>query len=415
MSRKSRAMWLALYLPAIQGFAAPTPEEVENAKQVQVLAEARKATAQAEEAEARAKLGTLDLSKLPHPTAEVKTLDVEATLLAYGAVQAVARDIAKTVSKQVKQRTVFIYTEREFTLLEQYRSFTSNMTALSTEIMNVRVPTLRSKNPTCAATRGGDKEAGGGVSSLGPLGSLDVVAQVLSLFKANKELAGANVSVDSFALSAAVAAELQAEGAKAIYPPLLLSSIALQPRVPRSAAETELDNLTKGLTRAEAVLAEVSGKRAVVEQQKRANKKPSTECTDAYATDEQSLLLLAARVQTLKDRAAKYIAAAVTPDDKTGATLMQSLISADIIREKALGGLVLQLKPIAAGGTTLTKTTFFSSSFRFSGGAVVGFMLVEGDGELVKSGVVSKYGGLANPNQLSATLDELSGKSTSKR
>lgn len=408
MSLKTRLLPLTLLLSAVHCMAAPTPEQVEEAKRIQTVAEARKATAEANAAEARAQLGSLDVSKLTPPAAEAKTLNVEANLLAYGAVRAIADTIAEEIQAKVPGKEVVIYTEREFTYLEHSRSFSSNLLALDTDMKGVTAPVLRSDNVACAPARAPDKEAGGNVlSGLGPLSSVDAITQVLSLFKVNKHLAGTEVAVDTFALSAAVADALQQREIKTYYPPLLVSSAALTMPSARSSVEDALDKVNKGVLDLDDVLAKVAESQTLLAMRKTANKKPSFDCAKGYAGDEITLAATAARAKLLKDRAAKYIAAALTPDEKTGVTLMQSLISADTIRNKAPKAMLLQLKSISAGGTTLTKTNFFSASFRFSGGAVVAYMLADSDGALVMSGLATKYGGFANADDLSAALIKL--------
>lgn len=407
MSLKARTLSLALLWPAIHCMAAPTAEQVEEAKRILAVAEARKATAEADAAEARAQLGSLDSSKLAPPTAEAKTLNVEANLLAYGAVRALADTIAGEIQAKVGSKRVVIYTDREFTLLEHYKSFNSNLRALQADIMRVTAPALRSDNVACAPARALDEEAGGGLSGLGPLGSADAVAQMLSLFKVNKQLVGTEVTVDAFALSAAVAEALQQKQIAAYYPPLVVSSAALTGPSAQSSVEKALEQVNQGSLYLDTVLAKVAEGKTTVAMRKAANKKPSVGCANAYTGDEAALAAVAARAQMLKDRAAKYVAVAVTPDEKTGITLMHSLVAAETIRDKASNAMLLQLKPISAGGTTLTKTNFFSASFRFSGGAVVAYMLADSDGNLVKSGLATKYGGFANAKDLSAALVEL--------
>ena len=400
---------LVLLLPAVPGLAAPTQDEVDAAKRTQAVAEAEKAIAEASKAkaeaeagEARAKLGTLELSKLSPPTAEAKTLNVEANLLAYASVQALAKQIAGAVQPRLGDKAVVIFTEKELKALDQVQSFSSNLAALDTDIVSLAIPRLAADNLKCAAS---DDEAGGG---LGVLGSLDVVAQVLSLFKVNKKLEGTDVTVDGFALSAAVLAQLKQKGAsKAIYPPLFFSGAVLGTAAAKSQVEQHLDSVSLHSPKIDQVLTEVARRREALKARVKADKKPTADCRAAYAAAAVTLDSVETRAKILKGRIEKYVAAATTPDEKTGETLLQALVAAEALRKSATGGFVLQLKPIAAGGATLTKTTFFTSSFRFSGGAVAAYMLVSGaDGTVVDANIVGEYGGYVAPDDLSKVLEQ---------
>ena len=65
---------------------------------------------------------------------------------------------------------------------------------------------------------------------------------------------------------------------------------------------------------------------------------------------------------------------------------------------------MLQLRPVAAGGTTLTKTGLFSTNFYASGSAVVAYMLTNDQGKVITSGVVGQYGGNVKLDDLRQTV-----------
>lgn len=391
-------------------FCAPTQEEIDAEKRTQAMAEAvkgtaeaNKATVEAENSAARAKLGTIDLSKMSPTKAEAKALSVEGDLLAYAAVQNLAGAIAASVAKHSKDKLVVIYSESELKALQHVNAFSSNVASLSRDLANLSIPPSDMDNPQCAARA--NSEAGGG--SLGVLGSLDVAAEVLSLFKMNKTLEGKEVSIDTFALSAAVVSELKNLGTNTIYPPLFFTgSVFGSPG--SSQVEKDIDNLLRLAPRTDVLLADIARRKVEITERSKSRKKSTDTCKFALVAASAALDLLGKRAQLLKDRAAKYVTAAMAVDEKTGDTLLQSLVVAEAFRKVAAKSLILQLKPIAGGGSTLTKTSFFTSSFRFSGGAIAAYMLVDGtDGTVVASGLVGDYGG-------HATLDELKGVLTKK-
>jgi hypothetical protein len=71
------------------------------------------------------------------------------------------------------------------------------------------------------------------------------------------------------------------------------------------------------------------------------------------------------------------------------------------------GAAVLQIKSIGAGGTTYTKTNIFTTQFRFSGGAIVSYLLVDGiGGNVLASDVLSQYGGFIKADELEENLNK---------
>lgn len=110
--RKSRATLsvtaMVACLIASNALADTTQDAIDEAKRVQQLEEARKATAQArqaiaeaEAAEAKAKLGSFDISKLTKPSGEAKGLNIEGTILAYRGLDRIASAIAVSIIPKV--------------------------------------------------------------------------------------------------------------------------------------------------------------------------------------------------------------------------------------------------------------------------------------------------------------------------
>ncbi|MGJ9420137.1 hypothetical protein ACHAC9_20640 [Massilia sp. CMS3.1] len=418
MLKATRTLYFfALLAFSVQCLAAPTQEEVDAATRTKAVAEAsqatadatkatadalkataesRKAVAEFEVAEARAKLGTLDLSKLSAVTAEAKTLNIEGNLLAYASVQTLAKQIAASIAPHTKSKVVVLFTENELKFIEQVQPVSSNLQALDMDIDNLIIPRLEIDNPKCAAD-----EAGGGP---GLLGSIDVASQVLSVFKTNTKSEGVDVTTDSFALSAAVAAELKQAKVRVVYPPLFSPGLALG-AYSKSNVEQALDNIAMKAGQIDRILANIDKQKDQVKKRKEAMKKPTPQCKSAFDKAEKTLEQTEGKANALKSRVEKYLTLANSFDEKTGKTMLQSLVAAEALRKAAADGYLLQIKPISAGGTTTIKTSFFRSSTRFSGGAIVAYMLISGtDGAILDSGVVGAYGGYVKAGELSSGI-----------
>jgi hypothetical protein len=380
------------------GALGATAEEVEEAKREQALAEARQATAEADAAVAKAKLGSIDVSKLPKVTGEASKLNVEGNILAYDAVDRIAALIAEDVAGAVGSSTVVIYSEKEINAVLQSRAFRKNLDMLNGEMGKFFVPPLASDNADCKAPAVG----GGG---LGPLGSIDAALQVLTLFKVDKKYEGMDVTVDSFALATAVLAKLKARGGgKAIYPGTYTVGAfadASGDVFAKSAIVAGIDRLGDNQARIDLALSDIARRKESIKTRSADPKTVPKDCVAAFADSQVILDNLEARAKAMKARGEKFTTAATTVDEKTGASLLQMLAMSEAMARDHAGAFVLQLKPIAAGGTTLTKTSLFATSFRFSGGAIVSYLLVSGvDGTVVRSGTVPEYGGYVKPEHL---------------
>ena len=77
---------------------AQSADDVAAAQRQVAMAQARRDIAHANAEEAKAKLGTFDTSGLPKGTGEATSLNVEAKILAYQSVNAVATKIAAKVA-----------------------------------------------------------------------------------------------------------------------------------------------------------------------------------------------------------------------------------------------------------------------------------------------------------------------------
>jgi len=128
----------------------------------------------------------------------------------------------------------------------------------------------------------------------------------------------------------------------------------------------------------------------------------STSCKDLFNADLKTLGKYEAAAKALKTTVDQELTALMKVDDKTGTTALQALVAAEnLATHFKVTPYVLQLKAVAAGGATMTKTNLFTTHFYFSGGAVVSYLLVNGDsGDVVLAGTLPAYGGFIKADQL---------------
>jgi hypothetical protein len=265
-------------------------------------------------------------------------------------------------------------------------------------MVKFKVPTLSKEDTQCTqATDGG---AGPGL-----LGSLDVALQIAQIFKVDKSFEGSDITLDEFALSAQVANRLRANGVtQVVYGPLYVAGTL--GNAGATDIETALDGLGDAQVNLDIRLAEIDRQVGVLQARQDAAKGKLTEAC-------QKALDLAMRIdaglqtygKSLKDRAGKFEVAATTVDEKTGTTLLQSLVTADRMSSKLKNARILRLKPVSGGGTVYIRTTFFSTHVGVGGGAVVSFLLLDGGtGEVLAGDTVADYGGFAEPQDLAGIL-----------
>lgn len=112
------------------------------------------------------------------------------------------------------------------------------------------------------------------------------------------------------------------------------------------------------------------------------------------------------RVSVFKDALAQVNAALTKTSDQSGMALIQSLVLAERLATNMKGAFLLQVKPIAAGGTTHASTTIFGTSFSFSGGAIVSYVLYKPDGLVATAGTVPVFAGLVKEKKLNDALQK---------
>lgn len=420
--------WLGI---AASAHAATTQADIDEATLAktfwaarQAEAESRQKVAEAEAATAKARLGTLDLSKFKQADVEAKTLNVEGKILSYQAMDRIATVIARDVATHAKAAApspgvaagapsaIVIVNDKVLNSVQQARSFKAAAMQLTQAIGEVVVPTLAADNPQCNQPQ----EGGGGP---GVLGGIDVALQIAQIFKLDRSLEGSDVTIDDFALASSVLAKLKdAQTGRVIlassYLPYGLQ--ASTPAATPGSLSKQLNDLTDGQVKLEQRLAEINRRRDKLTARESdtvvklpdACKKPFDDARRTYTSVET-------QAKSLKDRADKLLAAATAIDTTSGAPILQSMLQAEALATTYSGAYLLQLKPIAGGGTTYTKKNLLWSSVGIGGGAVVAYLLTGGaDGAAVTSGTVSEYGGFVKPEDLGAFIEAERGASQRK-
>jgi hypothetical protein len=386
--------------------AATTQDEVDEAKRAQDLAEARKAVAEAQAAEAKAKVGTLDTSKLSGPVGEAKTLNVEGSILAYTAVDRIAASIAQAVAPFAASgsgpRPIALLGDKDINALRQAGAFRQGVTQLNEAMSKFRAPGLAADDAQCA------EPTTGGAAPL-VLAGLDVALQVAQLFKVDRKLEGADVTLDDFALAAAVLARLQALPGppKVVYGPTFTAGFFGGPDpVQASAIAKAVGEIGENQNKVDIQLAEIARRREKLKAREDDTKsKLPAACATAFDSARRTYTALETTGRNLKERADRFLAAAAVVDERTGVTVLQELVTAESLQKGLQNAYVLKLKPVSGGGTTYVRTSLFSTRIGVGGGAVVAWMLMDGgDGRVVASGTTAQYGGFVEPQDLGALL-----------
>lgn len=395
---------MSFSLACAPAFSAASADEVDAAKRDKDLAEARRDKDKADAEAAKARLGSIDAARFGKPEAEATDTKFEGKILAYNAVRRIAVRIANDVAPVARGRTVVIYSEKELNAILQQRAFATNLKTLNQQMSSYFLPDLPSDRDDCVEPTA---KGGGG---LGPLGSIDVALQVLQLFRTDKKLQGAEFSPDEFAVAMTVLPHLRLGGvAQVVYPSTYLAGAFSDDAgdiFAKSQTVVQLNALGDNMVTIDEWLAKIAERKGKIAKRSEDKKKMPKACATVFPQDLATLDFHEARIKGMKARGDKFIAAATTVDEKSGASLLQLLASAEKMALDHRGAYVLQLKSVAAGGNTYTKSNVFTTDFRFSGGAIVSYMLVDGqNGTVVVSGTVPEYGGYVKAEELQQYLD----------
>ncbi|MEJ8827209.1 hypothetical protein WKW80_35385 [Variovorax humicola] len=403
-----------LALASLQVHAEISKEELEALQRERDAAVAKKEITEAEAAQAKARIGTIS-TELPKGTGEASGLVVEPKILAYNAVDVLAVHVVAEVEKALRtprtrqvrnadgtlgnpvllRQAVVMFSDKDLYAINQARALRMVMTTLSQEVAVFKIPQLASDNPGCAAV------AAAGAAGLPVLGAIDVGLQLVSLFKTDKKLQGADVTVDDVAFANAVMGQLLAKKIDAARPEsFIASAIAAEgfDAIAASPTLATMQTLADKSSNLDIQLTRISDKRDEIKA--KATAKPTPQCANAHRRDLIILDNLEIKGKALKVRADKVMTAASTVNE-VGASLIQTMALADAFATRFSDAYVLQAKSIAAGGTINTKKNIFTTSFYASGGAIATYQLLDGSSGLpVAAGNVSFYGGNVNLNDL---------------
>lgn len=387
------------------GALAVTQEQLEQAQRERDLAKALQEKAEAEAAAAKARLGSLDTSALPKGSGEASGLSIEGRVMAYRAAGRIADDILAAVAN-LPQRPVVLYSQAELNAVMRYRALVRQTQLLQQAVTHVTVdpahpqlPQLSSESGPCAKPIRGATIVPSGVK-LGPLDQVGVALQLLSLFKSDRKLTGADVSLDDLGLAALVMERLVHAGVRVAYPPSYLPMLfsasadpfAQSPLLQSVQAvfenQTALDQLRRLVTR----------KRDELSHREEG---ASPDCKALMEADLGTLATLEANATAVGTAIGQLQATLLKVDESSGAAGLQSVFVAESLARTFAGAYVLQLKALSAGGATQARTNLFGTRFSFSGGAIVSYLILDGEsGQVLDAGTRTRYAGFLDEGQL---------------
>ena len=409
--RYERGLRLAALACALFSCHASRADDLSDAQHQRDLAQAKRDTAQAQADEAKAKLGSFDTSGLPKGSGEASSLNIEAKILAYQAVDRIADKIADAVAVK-KPSSVVIYSDNELDAVLQFQAFHQQATLLDANakataggsITAPKLPPLTS-DTSCTAANPAPAialdagEAGGGAA----LPLVGVALQVLSLFKVDKKISGQDVTVTDFALVTKVMGKLIDRNIPVIYPPSYLPGVLAasgSDAFGRSQTMKDLGALTANSAAMDTVGSLVATRRGELDQ-RAAAKGATAACKALFKSDLAKLTQRETDAKALKATIDQVSGSIMKVDDKTGVSSLLRLVIAETMANRFKSAHILQIMPTAAGGATLAKTNFFNTRFLFSGGAIVSYLLLDGaTGATVLAGTVPNYGGFIGEDQL---------------
>jgi hypothetical protein len=383
-----------------------TPEETtpesQQLKQVQAdaaIAKAKLELAQSELDLLKLKLGTLDTTNLPKGTATVADMNLEANLRAYAAASRSIDLIAANVATVLgKEKSVVLATDTQLQALNQYRSFLAQLDQLqkrAQEVLSATPPELKdpcAKDSPAAAMAAGISTA---------IVAINSMLSFAALFKKDIDLKGKDITLNEFALMTLMLQSLKDKGITPIYP----AAYYLLP--PGSAEETALEKKWDELFAYKQQLSERAQAYAADFDDLPAPANPDAECKKKIAAlkarVDAYLAGLAAAGKAIDD-----VGATLTKQDaQSGLTLLSTYLVSERV-EKAIGAApVLQLKAIAAGGSTQIVKSAFSSKVSFGGGSIISYQLFAQDGTLELADTVAWNAGFAEMKDLEPGRVEL--------
>lgn len=375
----------------------PTPDpRVEEAKRKQEIAEANKATAEAQRDTYKAIVGELNKDDLPKGTVSVDKAEIEAKILAYKSADKAATSITDGISKLTPAPTkIVVFTGKEINNIAAYKAFKKQADLLNTRLATLKnLPPLLS-DPLPKPCKAPQK------TFVAPLLAVETALQVLALFKKDTSFTGHDVTLDDFAVYTMVLSKLSAKGIEVIYPPMYYPGLFEDPANQLQIYKT-FENLSQSQFDLEDKLKEIG------EIKERLSKLAEAEadniCKHYYTTDLETMNRRETQIKEVQTFLGQIITALMKPDEQTGLSVLQQYATAERLTTDFKSAYLLQIKPIAAGGTARIKTTFFGSRLSFGGGSIISYMLTNGDGKFITAGTVQNYGGYVRAKDVSEAL-----------
>jgi len=372
--------------------AASDDPKVVEAQKRQALAEAEKARAEAERDAYKAKIGEISTDKLPKGTITAEKLEIEGRILAYRSADNSTTAIVTSVGSVVpKPGKVVLFSSKELNGLMTYQAFSAQ-----TNLLIARVPLLTTMPPLltdhltkpCSTTPR---------KFVPPLLAVDTALQVLALFKVDTSIAGAEVTLDDFAIYAMIASKLRASSIDVVYLPSYYPNVFGPP-----PPALKIYKLFGDLNQKQFDLGDFS---ATIDQRKadlakRQTAETDNACKALYQVDLDALAARQTEVKETQTLLGQIIAGLTKPDDQTGLNLIHTFATAEQLATAFPSAYLLQVKPIAAGGSTKTTTNILGSKLSFSGGSIISFMLFDTSGAVVAAGTSPLYGGYVRDKKM---------------
>jgi hypothetical protein len=390
--------------PAWAADNATTDPTVLAAQQAQAMAEARKAIAEADLAAAKARLGSVT-QPLPSGSGTATTLNIEGKILAYRAADKAADQIATAIIPVIKaqeankQKIVFL-SAKEVANVSLLQAFNEQAALLLAQVPKLVIPSdIPRPCPKPAPPKYRAEEF------IAPGVAIDAGLTLLRLFKTDRTLVGEDVTLDDFAIVALLAGKLG--GYQLVYPPSYF------PDAFGSAAAPQVYETFNKLLEAQFTVANLQDRIAIKKQEVADRKKQAEKdeaCQKILDADAARLDALSSQASVFKDTLTQVNAALTKTADPSGIALIQSLALAERLATNMKGALLLQVKAVAAGGTTHTSTNIFGSSFSFSGGAIVSYVLYTSSGLVARAGTIPAFAGLFKDEKINDALADTTPK-----
>ena len=360
------------------------------------------------------------------PSSDVKPLEgtvkidgdhpVESQILAYHALNRLARKIAEVVAGFKPQR-ILIHSEADINSLMSFQSFVGQMSLIGDELNGVNEDAKSALEDaeqilSGAPTPGEDAVVSLSLAPVVVGAALRSAIDLLSLFRVDVSLKSKDLTINDLALVAAVSGRLVGSGVTVFNPSLIPPRLFAKESQVRGSLR-ELDTLSGGLdeTRRAVEVFQEKVKAAITELSNKltlaatASPSPDTEslkqAIDIRQRVSDRLAVITARLNATATAFNTFREALLKTDDAAGLNTL-----ARLLRSEKLSGAagedshLLVLKVAAAGGGVKTKQSKFSSgTVMYSGGAIVEYLLFAPDGSTAAAGTLPAYTGFIEVNE----------------